>query len=231
MAVGLRSLNIVPLHSDPMEQRYCTAIIRTEGHTMKIYLASKSPRRKSLLTQMGVAFELLLVDTPEQVLPNETAEQFSLRVTQEKLETSWDKILQDKLTPMPILCADTEVVLDEKILGKPIDQQDAFNMLKSLSGRTHRVITSVGIKYVDYQKIILNTTLVTFASMPDEAIFHYLSTGDFQDKSGSYGIQSYIGQFISRIEGCFYSVMGLPLNTVRELLEEKQLLEIYHSKE
>lgn len=173
---------------------------------------------------MGVSFELLLVETPEQALPSETPEQFSVRVTQEKLDEAWNTVLHDKLPSLPILCADTEVVLDEEILGKPMNKEDAFHMLKRLSGRTHRVITSVGVKYGEYQHLILNTTFVTFASIPDEAIQHYLSIGDFLDKSGSYGIQSYIGQFISRIEGCFYSVMGLPLNTVRELLEEVRLL-------
>lgn len=185
---------------------------------MKIYLASKSPRRRTLLAQMGVEFELLLIETPEQVFPNETPEQFSLRVTAEKLIAGWEKILHDNLPPMPILCADTEVVLDAEILGKPIDKEDAFKMLKRLSGRTHQVITSVGIKYFDYQDLNLNTTLVTFDNIPNEAIQHYLDTGDYIDKSGSYGIQSYIGQYIEGIEGCFYSVMGLPLNSVRKML-------------
>lgn len=185
---------------------------------MKIYLASKSPRRRELLTQMGVHFELLLVETPEIIEPNEAPETYSKRITEEKLEAAWEKIRKEKLNLMPVLCADTEVVLDNVILGKPQDYQAAFNMLKSYSGRSHQVITSVGVKYVDYQKIAMNTTIVTFATLSDEEIHHYLKMGDYKDKSGSYGIQSYIGQFISKIEGCFYSVMGLPLNTTRELL-------------
>lgn len=187
---------------------------------MKIYLASKSPRRKELLSQMGVVFDLLLLDTPEIGRPEETAEQYSLRVTKEKLDAAWEQIMRDKLTALPILCADTEVVLDEKILGKPQSSEEAFKMLKSYSGRSHEVITSVGITYFDYQNIMMNKTRVTFADMSDADINHYLEMGDYQGKSGSYGIQSYIGQFISRIEGCFYSVMGLPLNTVREMLNE-----------
>jgi len=110
---------------------------------MKIYLASKSPRRRELLAQMGVEFELLLVDTPEVIAPNETPDMYSMRVTKEKLDAAWATIMQDQLTVMPVLCADTEVVLDDKILGKPRDKQDAFNMLKSYSGRSHQVITSV----------------------------------------------------------------------------------------
>lgn len=189
---------------------------------MKIYLASKSPRRRELLQQMGVEFEILPIDVPEERGPNETTEMYSKRVTEEKLNAAWNKIIKDKLTTLPVLCADTEVVLDQQILGKPNDYQHAFSMLKSYSGRSHQVITSVGLKYFDYQKIAMNMTTVHFAAMPDAEIHHYLSTGDYTDKAGGYGIQSSIGQFISRIDGCFYSVMGLPLNTVRELLMDAQ---------
>lgn len=185
---------------------------------LKIYLASKSPRRRELLTQMGIPFELLLVDTPEIIAPEETAEQYSMRVTKEKLDAAWEKITQDQLIILPVLCADTEVVLNGKILGKSQNDDDAFKMLKSYSGRSHEVITSVGLSYFDYQKIVMHKTTVTFADMSDADIKHYISTGDYKGKSGSYGIQSYIGQFIRHIDGCFYSVMGLPLNTVREML-------------
>jgi septum formation protein len=167
---------------------------------------------------MEVLFELLLVDTPEIITPGETAEQYSMRVTKEKLDAAWEKITKDKLTILPVLCADTEVVLDGKILGKPQNDDEAFKMLKSYSGRSHEVITSVGLTYFDHQKIVMHKTTVTFSDMSDEDIKHYIAIGDYKDKSGSYGIQSYIGQFIRHIEGCFYSVMGLPLNTVREML-------------
>lgn len=187
---------------------------------MNIYLASKSPRRKELLAMMGVDFEVLVVDIPELIAPNESPEHYSMRVTQEKCEAAWDKVIQDAMPPMPVLCADTEVVLDGKVLGKPANYQEAFQMLKGYSGREHHVITSVGVKYFDYQKIRMDITKVVFATLSDEVIHHYLKQGDYQDKAGSYGIQSYIGQFISRIEGCFYSVMGLPLHTLRELLDD-----------
>lgn len=189
---------------------------------MKIYLASKSPRRKELLEQMQVEFEVLAVETPEVVQPNETPEMYSKRVTDEKLKAAWNKIIHGKYEPRPILCADTEVVLDNQILGKPSDQQEAFEMLKSYSGRIHEVITSVGLIFHGYQQIKMNKTFVTFSKIPYEAINYYLTTGNYKDKSGGYGIQSYIGQFISHIEGCFYSVMGLPLNTVRVLLNDLQ---------
>ena len=185
---------------------------------MKIYLASKSPRRRELLEQMEVEFEILPIDTPEIVAPNEASDAYSKRITKEKLDAAWKTIIQDQLTPMPVLCADTEVVLDGVILGKPVDEHDAFQMIKRFIGKTHEVITSVGITFYDYQKIEMNKTFVTFSNMTDNEIKHYLTSGNYKDKSGGYGIQSTIGQFISRIDGCFYSVMGLPLNTVREML-------------
>jgi septum formation protein len=191
---------------------------------MKIYLASKSPRRKELLQQMEVPFEILAIDTPEIVSPNETPECYSKRVTAEKLSAAWQKVIDNALTPRPILCADTEVVLDNQILGKPNSKNDAFNMLKQYANQTHRVITSVGLTYHDHQEIRMNTTYVTFSNLTDKDIRHYLATENYKDKSGSYGIQSYIGQFISQIDGCFYSVMGLPLNTVREMLSALKLL-------
>lgn len=187
---------------------------------MKIYLASKSPRRRELLQQMEVPFELLVVDTPEIVNPDEMPEAYSKRITLEKLHAAWHKIHKEHLKHMPILCADTEVVLDNRILGKPRDESDAFHMLKQYSGRTHRVITSVGLIYEDYEEIQMNTTNVTFATMSDENIRHYLTSENYKDKSGGYGIQSYIGQFISCIDGCYYSVMGLPLHTVRTMLND-----------
>lgn len=189
---------------------------------MNIYLASKSPRRRQLLEQIGMDFDLLLVDTPEIIAPNEIAEDYSLRVTSEKLVAAEAKMLEEQLPIRPILCADTEVVLDGTIMGKPQDKQDAFAMLKSFSGRSHQVITSVGVIFKDYQKVVLQETIVSFAELSDEAINQYLSTDNYKDKSGSYGIQSAIGQYIRSINGCFFSVMGLPLNAVRELLFDLQ---------
>ena len=186
---------------------------------MKIYLASKSPRRRELLTQMGVPFEILPLDTPEIIAPNESPETYSVRVTKEKMDAAWAQLILQQAPLMPVLCADTEVVLNNQILGKPRDEQDAFDMLKSYSGKAHQVLTSVGIHYFDYQKIITNTTIVHFTTMSDNDIKHYLALGDYNDKAGAYGIQSYIGQFISKIDGCFYSVMGLPLSTVRLLMQ------------
>jgi septum formation protein len=187
---------------------------------MKIYLASKSPRRSELLQQMGVDFDILSLEVPEEKIHSETAENYSLRITTEKLNEAWNNLIKNKLPIRPVLCADTEVILDQKILGKPKNKNQAFSMLKNLSGRQHEVLTSVGLRYLTHQKIVLNRTIVYFSPISDEEIHWYLATDDYKDKAGSYGIQSAIGQFIYKIEGCFYSVMGLPLNTVRELLAE-----------
>lgn len=187
---------------------------------MNIYLASKSPRRQELLQQMEIPYTLLLLDTPELTIPGESPHDYSMRVTQEKLIASWDYVVQKGGALKPILCADTEVIVNDSILGKPRDREDAFAMLKGYSGRRHEVITSVGLIYQTYQKIVMSTTYVTFSLLTDVEINHYLDSNTYQDKAGAYGIQSYIGQFISRIEGCFYSVMGLPLSRVRELLDD-----------
>lgn len=187
---------------------------------MTIYLASKSPRRKELLELMDVAFKILSLDTPEIVKPNETPEAYSKRITQEKLHAAWKNIIDEGLEQLPVLCADTEVVLDEQILGKPQDKNAAFHMIKQYAGKTHRVITSVGLIYGQYEKICTNTTWVTFSEMSDDEILHYLNQDNYKDKAGGYAIQSYIGQFITAINGCFYSVMGLPLNTVRAMINE-----------
>lgn len=189
---------------------------------MKIYLASKSPRRQELLRQIDVEFELLSLDVPEEVLPGETAVKYSKRITREKSLAAWNKVVADDLPILPVLCADTEVVVDQHILGKPCNYADAYAMLKAYSGRSHEVITSIGLKYTNYEKIATNITTVHFSNIPDEEIHKYLVSNDYMDKSGGYAIQSYIGQFISSIDGCFYSVMGLPLNTVRELLLDIQ---------
>lgn len=186
----------------------------------EIYLASKSPRRSELLKQIDIAYELLLFDIPEIVIPGETPIDYSKRITKEKCDAGWNKIVAEQLPPRPVLCADTEVVLENIILGKASSYDEAFTVLKSYSNKSHEVITTIGLKYYDYEKIITNTTIVSFSYIPDEEIHKYLATGDYKDKSGSYGIQSYISQFITDINGCFYSVMGLPLNSVREILSD-----------
>lgn len=186
----------------------------------EIYLASKSPRRQELLTLMRVPYEVLLIDVPEEVLENEAPQDYSKRVTLDKLHEAWKHLFRNGIEIKPILTADTEVIVDGKIYGKPYDETHAFEMLKSLSGRTHEVITSVGAKYKSFENIIVNRTEVTFADLSEQDIKTYLSCEKYLDKAGAYGIQSSIGKFIKNINGCFFSVMGLPLNDVRELLQQ-----------
>jgi septum formation protein len=124
-----------------------------------------------------------------------------------------------KLDYHPILCADTEVILDGQILGKPKDRNDAFSMLKNYANREHLVLTSVGLRTQNGEKILQHRTIVEFDNLSDADIHHYLDSDDYMDKAGAYGIQSSIGQFIKNINGCFYSVMGLPLHLVRTLID------------
>jgi septum formation protein len=187
---------------------------------IEIYLGSKSPRRQALLKQMGVHFQVLSYDIPEDVKENESPDEYSVRVTAEKLNAGIEKIKRDGLELKPLLCSDTEVVVDNQIYGKPLNYDDAFQMIKSYSGKRHRVITSVGLAYKNFHQIILNETSVYFAEIKDFEIKDYLSFNSYMDKAGAYGIQSYIGQYIEKIDGCFFSVMGLPLNTVRTLLNQ-----------
>jgi septum formation protein len=185
---------------------------------MKIYLASKSPRRQELLSLMGIEYELLITEIPEVVGVHESPKDYSMRITSKKCLASYQKMIDHDLAIRPILCADTEVVQDNIIYGKPRDYQHAFDMLKSYSGRNHQVITCVGLQYLQFQKFKLVETWVSFANMTDNDIHSYLALNDYQDKAGGYAIQSFIAQFITGIQGCYYSVMGLPLNAVRELM-------------
>jgi len=186
---------------------------------MQIYLASLSPRRKELLTQMQVDFELLKAEIPEEVRPGENPEDYSMRISKEKCINAKRVMIENGLTPRPILCADTESIFNGQILGKANTREEAFNTLKKHSGKTHPVITSVGLIHGDKLDVRLSRTDVTFTTMSDDAINTYLDTGDYVGKAGSYSIQSSIAQYIKQINGCFYSVMGLPLSLVREMLE------------
>lgn len=186
----------------------------------KIYLASKSPRRAELLTQMGVNFEILSFDIPEIVAEGETSFDYSQRICREKAEAGWQYMAEHKLPTLPILTADTEVIYQEQVLGKPIDYDDAFRMWRMFAGDRNLVITSVTLKYHDFEKTVTSQSWVHFDQLSDAEIHAYLATGDYKDKSGAYGIQSLAGQYIQKIDGCFYAIMGLPLNVVRNLLQE-----------
>lgn len=197
----------------------------------KIYLASKSPRRRELLRQIGVEFELLLLrdqggrvaDVTEQVLPGESPATYVHRVAREKVEAGIETARWRRLPPRPVLTADTTVVLDADIFGKPVDPVEAFDMLRRLSGRTHQVLTCVAIRRDDEIWQTTQTSHVTFATLSDEAIRGYCATKEPYDKAGAYGIQGYAATFIENLAGSYTGIMGLPLFETAQLLKQAGL--------
>lgn len=180
-----------------------------------IYLASRSPRRAELLRQVGVVFELIELDVDESVEPGEQAADYVRRVAEEK---AWAGIgVRERA--LPILGADTAVVVDGDILGKPSGREEALGMLARLSGRTHRVLSSVAVADGDSCHVALNETRVTFRSLAPAEAAAYWATGEPADKAGAYGIQGMGAIFVERIEGSYSGVMGLPLFETARLLE------------
>lgn len=197
----------------------------------KIYLASKSPRRRELLRQIGVEFELLLLrdhtprgpEVTEIVLPNERAEDYVARVTLEKAAFAQKTMWWRKLPLRPILAADTSVVLDGRILGKPANVSEATEMMRALSGRTHQVLTHVAILQGEQTLQITQRSDVAFAKLSDEVIQAYCATAEPYDKAGGYGIQGQAALFIQDIAGSYSGIMGLPLFETGKLLEQAGL--------
>jgi septum formation protein len=194
-----------------------------------IYLASRSPRRRELLTQIGVKFEPLLfregsrsdADTDEAVHPGEQPEDYVRRVTQLKAEAAWQRVVMRRgLRRMPVLAADTTVALAGEILGKPMDRADAERILRLLSGTQHRVLTAVGVQLESRFEIAVSESLVTFGQLDEERIQAYALSGEPFDKAGAYGIQGRAGAFVQRIEGSYSGVMGLPLFETANLLRK-----------
>lgn len=196
-------------------------------HQNKIYLASKSPRRRELLRQINIEFDLLLSreanprgpDVTELVLPNETAIDYVARVTQEKAIVASAFMHMRRLPPRPVLAADTTVVIDQKILGKPGDFDEAVNMISQLSGRTHQVLTGLAIHHLHDNFHLIQTSEVTFAKLSQEEITAYCRTQEPYDKAGGYGIQGMAARFISHISGSYSGIMGLPLFETCALLK------------
>lgn len=191
-----------------------------------IYLASQSPRRRQLLEQLGVRHELLLpgpdedAEALEVVLHGELPETYVQRVTLAKLAAARRRLRQRGLPAAPILCSDTTVALGRKILGKPLDAADALATLTLLSGRTHRVITGVALTLGREDRLALSVSKVHFAPVSAEKLAHYVASGEAFGKAGSYAIQSQAAAWISRIEGSYSGIMGLPLFETARLLTE-----------
>ncbi|HUJ01572.1 MAG TPA: Maf family protein [Usitatibacter sp.] len=192
-----------------------------------IYLASRSPRRRELLSQIGVRFELLLfregtradADTDEAVQPAEQPDDYVRRVAMAKARAGWQRILMRRgLRRMPVLAADTTVALAGEILAKPADRADAERMLRLLSGTRHRVLTAVAVGVEQRFEAAVSESWVTFGALDDARIQAYVQSGEPHDKAGAYAIQGRAAAFVERIEGSYTGVMGLPLYETANLL-------------
>jgi len=181
---------------------------------MTLILASASPRRRDLLIQAGLRFDVLPAHIDESLHPNESPADYVQRLALQKAQAI--HALHPNAT---ILGADTTVVLDNQILNKPANLADAERMLRSLSGRTHQVHTGLAVVTPTTHLTHVETTTVFFAPIPEPGLAHYLSTGDSLDKAGAYGIQGYAARWITRIEGDFFNVVGLPIAATIALLQ------------
>ena len=182
-----------------------------------IYLASASPRRQELLTQIGVRFERLKITVPEVPAAGEIPQNFVQRVALEKARAGKQLLSYDDAHP--VLGADTAVVVDGCILGKPANKDDALAMLASLSGRKHQVMSAVAVA-ADFEAIRINISQVTFDNLSCEQINAYWNSGECQDKAGAYAIQGRAAMFIQDLQGSYSGVMGLPLYETAALLNE-----------
>jgi septum formation protein len=194
-----------------------------------LYLASQSPRRRELLTQLGVQYELLLADDDEDpealeaILPGETPDDYVQRVCALKAEAALRRRERRALPDAPILTSDTTVCLGGTILGKPADGPDAAAMLASLSGTTHRVLTAVTVVSTVGMHHALSISEVTFRPVDAAEIARYVDSGEPLGKAGAYGIQGRAAEFIERIQGSYSGIMGLPLFETAALLRQARL--------
>jgi len=187
------------------------------ANSMRLILASTSPRRRELLHQAGFHFEVRPSLVEETPAPGETPEEFARRAARDKALAIAASAPQDSL----VLGADTAVVADSETLGKPASPEDAARMLRLLSGAAHRVITGVCLVRAPnhIEALAHETTFVTFRRLDEEEIQSYLTSGEAFDKAGAYGIQGLASKFVTRIEGCYFNVVGLPVALVYDLLK------------
>jgi septum formation protein len=182
---------------------------------MRIVLASASPRRLELLRDAAIDFVVRPANIEEVQLPGEPATTFAERMALEKA-----RAVRQSITDGWILAADTIVVVEEEVLGKPRDQQDAARMLRLLSGREHQVITGVSLIGNGFEDVRSETTTVHFSTMSDVDIREYIASGEPMDKAGAYAIQGIASRWITRIEGDYSNVVGLPVDLVWQILRE-----------
>ena len=190
-----------------------------------IYLASQSPRRQQLLEQLGVRYELLVADSGEDAealevaLENEAPFKYVQRVTALKLDAALARLIERDLPPAPILCADTTVALGQTIFGKPNDAAHAGLMLSALAGRFHQVLTAVAVQDGSQRFKAVSRSRVRFEAMTASQINAYALSGEPMGKAGSYAIQGKVAMHITRIEGSYSGIMGLPLRETALLLQ------------
>jgi len=192
----------------------------------RIYLASRSPRRRELLRQIGVRHEVLLLresgdrlDVDETTQPGETPQEYALRIARDKANVGWQRVMERHIPRYPVLGADTAVILDGEILGKPVGLNAAMAMLGKLAGRSHQVMTAVALACETRCEVLLSTSTVRFRTLSEREIHAYASSGEPFDKAGGYAIQGRAAIFIEHLEGSYSGVMGLPLYETAQLLE------------
>jgi septum formation protein len=202
-------------------------MIKNPARTL-IYLASRSPRRRELLKQIGVSFEVLVLrehpargpDVDESHLPGELPDDYVRRVCRAKADVGWDRVVQRRLRRFPVLAADTVVCIDEKILGKPADPADAARMLRLLSGREHRVLTAVALKFETRTELVVSESRVRFCELSEPELEAYVESGEPTDKAGAYAIQGRAAAFATELHGSYSGIMGLPLYETAQLIKK-----------
>jgi nucleoside triphosphate pyrophosphatase len=193
-----------------------------------IYLASRSPRRRELLAQIGVRYHLLLFrervgehpEIDESPLADEKPAAYVERMALGKADAGWRRMLQRNLPSAPVLAADTTVALEERILGKPRDRTEGAEMLAALSGRRHEVLTAVALKHHDQLEVALSVSEVELKKLSMDEIAQYTASGEGDDKAGAYAIQGRAGRFVVELRGSYSGVMGLPLYETSQLLDK-----------
>jgi len=195
-----------------------------------VYLASRSPRRRELLSQIGVRFHLLLfrarpgepAEVDENPVDGEAPDAYVVRLARVKAEAGWRRMLQRNLPPGPVLAADTTVAADGRIYGKPVSRDDAAAMLRAFAGRSHEVLTAVAVKHDDWIESVLSRTEVRFKPLSADEIAAYVESGECDDKAGAYAIQGRAARFVAELRGSYSGVVGLPLYETGQLLDRLQ---------
>ena len=182
--------------------------------SQKLILASQSPRRRELLAQITPEFSVDVADIDESQLPGEAAPDYVCRLARAKAQAIW----QRRADGVPVLGADTTVVIDGLLLGKPTDAEEAMAMLQRLRGREHQVLTAIALVSGQNSECLLSQTTVYFGAISDDDLQRYVASGEPMDKAGAYGIQGRAGAFVERLDGSFSGVVGLPLFETRTLL-------------